>query len=38
MHLVTRDRFGSRDKDGGHHSIRRSQNPMLHANAMALLL
>jgi len=37
MHLVTRGRFRSRDKDGGH-TIRSAfaENPMLHANLIAL--
>jgi len=37
VHLVTRGHFWSRDKDGGH-TIRSaiSENPMLHANLLAL--
>ena len=37
VHLVTRGRFRTRDKDGGH-TIRSAiaENPMLHANFMAL--
>ena len=37
LHLVTRGRFRSRDKDGDH-TIRSAiaKNPMLHANFMAL--
>jgi len=36
VHLVTRGHFRSRDRRGGHHSIRHSRTPMLNANFTAL--